>query len=237
MKFSSFERSLTVAAIALVLALAGACAQIPVGPPVAAPSLAVGDHWRYRVVDYLHRSAESQLDVEIVAISGGVADLRIVHTEDGKRSEWTDRIDAHGGLHAGMLGSAETRHFAPPAALLSFPLAQGKIWRQSVPTFRTDIDLPDEILIYGDVQGRAPVVVPAGDFDAVQVYRVLQFDDAEFWRTRTIRRDQVWYAPEVKGVVREIRYAEYFEHGDNDSTAVYTERRAFELTSFRPGRA
>ncbi|HKW80645.1 MAG TPA: hypothetical protein VJQ49_06530 [Casimicrobiaceae bacterium] len=237
MKVSSFQRSTAAAACAFVLALVAGCAQMPVGPPVAAPSLAVGDHWQYRVVDYLHRSAVSQLDVEIVAIADGVADLNIVHTEEGQRSAWTDRIDAQGGLHAGVLGSAAPRRFAPPAALLSFPLAQGRTWRQSVPTFRSDIDLPDEILIYGDVQGRAPVAVPAGEFDAVQIYRVLQFDDAEFWRTRTIRRDQVWYAPQVKGVVREIRYAEYFEHGDNDSTAVYTERRMFELTSFRPGRA
>ena len=129
------------------------------------------------------------------------------------------------------------QRFAPAAALVAFPLEQGKAWRQTVPTFRSDIELPDQILIYGDVQGRTPVAVPAGSFDAVQIYRVLQLDDAQPWRTRTIRRDRLWYAPEVKGPVREMREAQYVEHGDNDSTAVYTERTTTELVSFHPGRA
>lgn len=219
-----------------VLALLAGCVSAPVGTPVAPPRLAVGDHWQYRVVDYLRRGLVGELEAEVVALSDGVAAVRIVRTEDGRRSEWTDEVDAGGGLHAGILGSPPPRRFAPAAVMLAFPLAQGKTWRQSVRTFRTDLELPDEILIYGDVQGRASVSVPAGNFDAVQIYRVVQLDDAEFWRTRTIRRDQVWYAPEVKSVVREIRYAEYFEHGDNDSTAVYTERTTTELVSFRPGR-
>jgi hypothetical protein len=32
-----------------------------------------------------------------------------------------------------------------------------------------------------------------------------------------------------------MREAQYFEHGDIDSTAVYTERTITELLSFRPG--
>ena len=218
-------------------ALLAACAAGPVGPPVASPRLVVGDHWQYRVIDHMRRGLTADLEAEVVAVNGGVVAVRIVHTEDGKRSEWTDEVESGGSLRAGLLGGAGPRRFAPAAELFSFPLEQGKTWRQTVPTFRTDIDLPDAILIYGNVQGRTPVTVPAGSFDAVQIYRVLQLDDGSFWRTRTIRRDQVWYAPEVKGVVREAHDAQYFEHGDNDSTAVYTERTTTELVSFRPGRA
>lgn len=217
------------------LALLAACAAAPVGPPVAPPRFAVGDHWQYRVIDNMRRGTVSQIDAEVVALSGDIATLHVVKVDGGARSEWTDEIDAGGGLRAGMLGEAPARRFAPAAALLAFPLEQGKSWRQSVPTFRADIQLPDQILIYGDVQGRAAVAVPAGEFDAVQIYRVLQLDDASFWRTRTIRRDRLWYAAEVKGPVREMREAQYFEHGDIDATAVYTERTITELLSFRPG--
>jgi hypothetical protein len=219
------------------LALLAACATAPVGPPVASPRFAVGDHWQYRVIDNMRRGAVSQIDAEVVALAGDVATLRIVKLDGGMRSEWTDEIEGGGGLRAGMLDDSAPRRFTPAAALLAFPLEQGKTWRQVVPTFRRDIQLPDQILIYGDVQGRAPVTAPAGSFDAIQIYRVLQFDDASFWRTRTIRRDRVWYAPEVKGPVREMREAQYFEHGDIDATAVYTERTTTELVSFRPGRA
>ena len=222
---------LSFRALVLLTALVAACATAPVGPPVASPRFAVGDRWQYRVVDNMRRGALSQIDAEVIALAGGVATLHIVQLDDGRRSEWTDELDAAGGLHAGMLGGSTLRRFAPAAKLFEFPLEQGKVWRQTVPTLRADIDLRDEILIYGDVQGRAPVAVPAGNFDAVQIYRVVQLDDAQPWRTRTIRRDQVWYAPEVRGVVREVHDAEYFEHGDNDSTAVYTERTTTELVS------
>lgn len=219
------------------LVLLAACAAAPVGPPVASPRFLVGDHWQYRIIDHMRRGAVSQIDAEVVALAGDVATLHVVKVDGGTRSEWTDELEAGGGLRAGILGDASLRRFNPAAALLAFPLEQGKTWRQTVPTFRSDIQLPDQILIYGDVQGRMPVTAPAGSFDAVQIYRVVQLDDASFWRTRTIRRDQLWYAPEVKAVVRELHDAEYFEHGDNDSTAVYTERTTTELVSFHPGRA
>ena len=218
------------------LALLAACATAPVGPPVASPRFVIGDHWQYRLIDNMRRGAVSQIDAEVVALTGDVAMLRVVKVDGGVRSEWTDEIEGGGGLRSGMLDDS-SRRFTPAAALLAFPLEQGKTWRQVIPTFRRDIQLPDQILIYGDVQGRAPVTAPAGSFDAIQIYRVVQLDDASFWRTRTIRRDRLWYAPEVKGPVREMREAQYFEHGDIDATAVYTERTTTELVSFRPGRA
>ena len=228
-----FRRALVFSA---PLALLAACATTPVGPPVAPPRFIIGDHWQYRVIDNMRRGAVSQIDAEVVALAGEVATLRLVKLDGEMRSEWTEEIEGGGGLRAGMLDDSP-RRFTPAAALLAFPLEQGKTWRQVVPTFRADIQLPDQILIYGDVQGRAPVTAPAGSFDAIQIYRVIQFDDASFWRSRTIRRDRVWYAPEVKGPVREMREAQYFERGDNDTTAVYTERTITELVSFRPGRA
>ncbi|HEV7413142.1 MAG TPA: hypothetical protein VGP14_05750 [Casimicrobiaceae bacterium] len=219
------------------LALLAACATAPVGPPVAAPRFVVGDHWQYRVIDNMRRGAVSQVDAEIVALGGNVATLYVVRVDDGRRSEWTDELESDGSLRAGILGDREVRRFAPAASLLAFPLGQGKTWSQTIPTFRTDIQLADQILIYGDVRGRTAVSVPAGSFDAVQIYRVIQLDDRQPWRTRTTRRDQVWYAPEVKGVVREAREATYAEPGDSGATQVYTERTVTELVSFRPGRA
>jgi hypothetical protein len=219
-------------------ALLAACASAPVGPPVAAPRLIVGDHWQYRVIDNMRRGATSQLDAEVVGVASDVATLKFVRVgDDGRRFEWTDELDAGGGLRAGTLGDLGPRRFSPAASLFAFPLEQGKTWRQTVPTLRTDTGLRDAILVYGDVKGRAQVSVPAGNFDAVQIYRVLDLDDGQPWRTRTTRRDQVWYAPEVKGVVREAREATYAEPGDSGATQVYTERTITELVSFRPGRA
>jgi hypothetical protein len=184
----------------------------------------------------MRRGVVSQLDAEVVAVADGVATLRFVLVDGGARSQWTDELDAIGGLRAGMLNGPQVRRFTPAVQLLAFPLEQGQTWRQTVPTMRADIQLPDQILIYGNVQGRAAMEVPAGRFDAVQIYRVIQLDDGQPWRTRTTRRDQVWYAPEVKGVVREAREATYAEPSDSGAATVYTERTVTELVSFRPGR-
>jgi len=221
-------------ALAAGLALAG-CASAPAGPPVEAPRFAVGDHWQYRITDNLRRGALSQLDAEVVAVSGPAARVRLSFANDNGRTEWTDDIEGGGSLRAGTLWRERPRPFNPPVQLLAFPLDDGKSWRQIIDTIHPDTELRDQILIYGRVDGRKTATVPAGAFDAVYVYRIVQLDDQDFWRTRTTRRDAVWYAPEVKAPVREMRVAEYTELGGQDMATVTTESTVIELVSFRPG--
>jgi hypothetical protein len=218
----------------IALALA-ACATAPVGPPIAAPKLAVGDHWQYRVTDNLRRGAVSQLDAEVIAVSGPAARVRLAITDNDGRTEWVDEIEGGGSLRAGTLWRERPRPFSPPVQLLAFPLDDGKTWRQTIDTIHPDTELLDQILVYGKVDGRKTANVPAGAFDAVYVYRILQLDDRDFWRTRTTRRDAVWYAPEVKAPVREMRVAEYTELGGQDMATVTTESIVVELVSFHPG--
>ncbi len=213
------------------------CASAPVGPPVDAPRLAVGDRWQYQITDNLRRGALSQLDAEVIAVSGGSARIRLGLTDNTGRAEWIDELDGGGRLRIGSLWREPPRPFNPPAQLLAFPLDDGKTWRQSIDTMRADTQLKDQILIYGKIDGRKAISVPAGSFDAVYVYRIVQLDDEEFWRTRTTRRDAIWYAPEVKAPVREARAAEYTEKGGGpDMTTISTESTIIELVSFRPGK-
>ncbi len=206
----------------------------PIGVGVTAPQLAVGDHWQYRVTDNLRRGAVSQLDVEVIAVSGRSARIRLVAADANGGGEWIDEVDGEGGLRAGSLYREPSRPFNPPVQLLAFPLAKGKTWRQVVDTLRKDTGLKDQILIYGKVQGPDATTVPAGRFDAVYVYRILQLDDEEFWRSRTSRRDSIWYAPLAKAPVRELREASYTEK-DGRNPPVRTESTLLELVSFQPG--
>jgi hypothetical protein len=230
----AFPRAACALALSVMLGLCG-CASAPVGPPVQAPRLAVGDHWQYRVTDNLRRGRLSQLDAEVIAVSGPSARVRLAVTDNSGRAEWVDEIEG-GLLRAGTLWREAPRPFSPPVQLLAFPLDDGKTWRQSIDTFHPDTELKDQILVYGKVGGRKPTSVPAGVFDAVYVYRIVQLDDEEFWRTRTTRRDAVWYSPEVKAPVREARAAEYTEKGGGpDVSTVTTEDSVIELVSFKPG--
>jgi hypothetical protein len=232
----SLPLSRLIAALAALVLFACAARQ-PLVENVAPPRFVVGDRWEYRITDGLRRGATTRLDVQVVAINAGVATMRLVTFDSYGRSEQTEEIDADGGLRVGALRNDEVRRFSPSLKLFDFPIGQHNSWRQVVDTFRLDTQLNDDIRVYGEVQGRTPVTVPAGSYDAVAIYRIVQLDDEEFWRSRTTRRDSVSYAPEVKGVVREIRDAEYVElHGGPDSATIRTEYTTTELVSFTPGK-
>ena len=202
---------------------------------VAAPQLAAGDHWEYRVTDNLRRGAVSTLEVDVVSVTAGTARLRFERADASGRSEWFDEVDREGSLVSGALFREAPRPFAPPARLLAFPLQKGKTWRQTIDTLHKDTGIKDQILIYGKVGSPAAVSVPAGRFDTVYVYRTIQLDDNEFWRSRTSITDAVWYAPSVKAPVRIKREAKYNQR-DRSHPEVRTESTVLDLVAFQPGR-
>ena len=87
------------------------------------------------------------------------------------------------------------------------------------------------------VRGWETVTTPAGTFDALAMHVVMWLDDEEFWRFPTECNYTVWYAPAVRGVVREVKRAQYREKGgDFDSGAqIRTQNAVVELLSFTPG--
>ena len=223
----------TLAAIGVVACQSAT--SIPVSAPVGAPKLVVGDHWQYRITDNLRRGEVTLLDLEVVSIANGVATLREVYNGPYGRTELSEEIDANGWLVVGALKEELTRRFPTPIEMYDFPLEQGKIWRQTVNTTSPDTQLPAQILAYGTVQGMRPVTVPAGAFDAVYIYRIIQLDDDQFWRTRTERRDSVWFVAGAKGPARELRDAQYTLLSGGVGAVVRTENTTRELTSFKPG--
>jgi len=219
----------------LCIVLAGCVSVEPLVAVVSAPNYVVGDHWRYRVTNDLRRGEQSTLDVEVVAVSPAGAKL---HAQSSDGSVNDIDLSSPGEWRAGIFAAGGGTRFAPSLQAMAFPLEQGKVWRQVIPTSRADLGTRDEILVYGSVRGRAQVTTPAGAYDAVYIYRIVQMDDDQFWRTRTTRRDQVWYAPSAKAPVREIRDAEYREKTDAvDGATIRTEYTIAELISFTPGPA
>jgi hypothetical protein len=207
---------------------------VPSSPSVTAPKLAVGDQWLYKVTDDLRMGLVTMLVVDVVSINAGTATLRLTYSDQYGRSEATEEIDANGGMIVGALKNQETRRFQTPVKLYDFPLEQGRTWRQVVDTISPDTQLKAQILVYGAVQGQTVVTVPAGTFNATYIYRILQLDDEQFWRTRTTREDSVWFVPEMKTAVRELRNA-YFVQNGGPGNLVHTERTTRELISFQPG--
>jgi hypothetical protein len=206
----------------------------PSFPSVPAPQLAVGDQWLYKITDNLRMGAVTMLVVDVTSINAGTATLRLSYSDQFGRSEATELIDANGGMIEGALRNQETRRFQTPIKLYDFPLEQGKTWRQVVDTISPDTQLGAQILVFGTVQGQTVVTVPVGTFNATYIYRILQLDDEQFWRTRTTREDSVWFVPEMKTAVREMRNA-YYVQNSGRGNVVHTERTTRELISFQPG--
>src|SRR5271168_2469051 len=75
-------------------------ASAPAGGGVPALQLAVGDHWQYRVTDNLRRGAVSQLDAEVIEVTGRAARIRFSHVDASGRREWIDEVDGEGGLRS-----------------------------------------------------------------------------------------------------------------------------------------
>ncbi len=178
---------------------------IPASIPNDAPKLVVGDHWQYRITDNLRRGAVTILDSEVVSVVNGIASLRLVYDGPYGRSEGSEQINADGWLVAGALKQDFPRQFPTPIQLYDFPLQKGKTWRQVVDTISPETGLAAQILSFGIVQGLRPTTVPAGSFDAIYIYRIIQLDDAQFFRTRTERRDSVWFDAKAKGPVLELQ--------------------------------
>lgn len=230
-------RPAVASTLLLVGCLAGCqlAAPIPASTPNDAPKLVVGDHWQYRIIDNLRRGAVTMVDSEVVSVVNGIASLRVVHDGPYGRSEEKEQVNADGWLVAGALKPDFPRQFPTPIQLYGFPLTQGKTWRQVVYTTSPETGLPAQILSYGTVQGLRATTVPAGSFDAIYIYRIIQLDDDQFWRTRTERRDSVWLDARVKGPVRELRDASYIELSGGAMPVVRTENTTRELISFVPG--
>ena len=234
------RRFIAVAYCLAAAALLAGCAAFESpgsGPAAEAPTYRIGDRWTYRVQDGFRDPERWEETHVISAIGTGEISARMTQkgpTRDVARSElWS----APGLVKVGALFDNETRRFATPLERYRFPLAEGQRWSRFVNNFNESTGRSGQINHFVRVRGWESVTTPAGTFDAVVMHVVMWLDDEEFWRFATQCNYTVWYAPAVRGVVREERRAEYQEKGgdfDNGSK-IRTQNAVIELLSFTPG--
>jgi hypothetical protein len=225
--------------LAAAVALAG-CASFDSpgsGRAAEAPAYRVGDRWVYRGQDGFRLLTTGEETHTISAVGADGIGERITvkgPTLDLTRAEqWA----APGLVKVGALYENETRRFATPLDRYRFPLAAGAGWNQFVDNFDESTKTAGQINNYVRVGGWETVVTPAGTFDAIVMHVIMWLDDGTFWRWPTQCNYTVWYAPAVRGVVREVKLAQYLEKGgdmDNGST-IRTQNTVVELVSFTPG--
>ena len=203
-----------------VLLLSACAAPLPQTPPsgvsaqVPAPQIRVGDEWTYTVRDGFtglprpterHRVAEARGDQLIVAV-----------TRDGIAEEF-QIYDARWNWIKRPATNMQVFEYQPAYQALAFPLAAGANWHATSTATDPATGKRFPVRIDGTVLGWERVRVPAGEFDALKVRRVvfLMYHDPSV-RERSEIIEIEWYAPAVRQAVRRdtnSRYMSYL-HGE-----------------------
>ena len=235
------RRRLSIALGVAPLATLAGCAGVESkgsGRAAEAPAYRVGDRWLYRAQDGFNRLITTWDETHTISAvnADGITERVTLKgpTLDVARSElWA----APGQVRVGALYEWETRRFATPLDRYRFPLAAGATWSQYVNNVDETNKTSGQINYYLRAQSWETVATAAGTFDALQLHVVIWLDDEQFWRYPTECNYILWYAPEVRGVVREIKRASYQEKGgDRDGPArIPTQNTFIELVSFAPG--
>jgi len=87
--------------------------------------------------------------------------------------------------------------------------------------------------VLGKVTGWETVKVPAGEFRALKIERVMLLGDYDHYRSQTRLTEHEWYVPEIRGAVKLQSWEEFRETGD--SHYLQGERQVYELLSYQPG--
>ena len=240
----ALSRPMHVTFVAGMLAALAGCAGFSApgsGPAAAAPEYRVGDRWVYRADDGFRTKTVWDETHEVTAIGADGITVRITQKGPSIDVTRTELWSSPGEVRVGALYDNETRRFVTPLQRYDFPLADGKVWNQFVDNYNEATRANGNINRYVRVRGWDKVTTSAGTFDAVSMQVIMRLDDDEFWRYATECNYAVWYAPAVRGVVREDKDAQYREKDGSMAGGVggviRTQHAVLELISFTPGKS
>lgn len=188
-----------------LLALPSCATLPPVGADVPAPGLRAGDTWTYNEYDGYNGRLRGSFSYVVEEITGDR--MTVAETPGGATRQFTPAWNPS----SGTLPENRAVGFDPPFPRLRFPLHDGSRW--SGKTIATDVRTGAKfsVGVSARVLGRERIKTGAGDFDAVKIVYDVYPGDEQWWRTRTMLTEVVWYAPEVKAMVRYSDRSYYYD--------------------------
>lgn len=201
------------------------------GRAAAAPAPQPGQRWRYAEIDLYRNAQRDELDLHCTVSVPG--EIRIAGTRaNGQRREdevWRDAAHIVEDPSWGML-----QIFAQPVPVLPVPLRVGM--RQHMRTFWHTREDPDFPLWWDDslsAPGWQRIRVPAGEFLALRIERLIRFRHADIWRLGCERADTCWYVPELRRWAAREWTGEW-RMPDEKGTIVEEDRVRWELLEAQP---
>ena len=197
------KRSLILSALLLA---AGCAAPLPQTPPagmpaqIAAPEIRVGDDWKYSLHDGYTKLPRGTLEYRVSAVQGDTVTVQLQH--EGRES--TERYTRDWNWRERPMTNLQNFRYDPAYPALPFPLEAGKTWQSYVKATDPATGRVNRVRIDGTVLGWERVKVPAGEFDAIKVRRVVYAGNGEFFHGEENIAEYDWYAPKLGQIVKHV---------------------------------
>ena len=225
--------------LALLLTVAGCGAPLPQTPPagvaaqVSAPTAQPGHNWVYSLHDGYTKIPKGTLSYRVSAVNDDVVTVQVQH--DGRPS--TELYTRGWNWRERPLTNLQNFRYEPPYPALPFPLEAGKTWQSLVQATDPATGRAKRVRIDGAVLGWEQVKVPAGEFDALKVRRLVYAGSEDPMRSQEYISEVDWYAPKLGGIVKSMSSSRYFDRRigcDNspDCGWIKGDWNVFELVSY-----
>lgn len=203
------------------LAFAGCATPLPQTPPagmeaqVEAPRIQAGAQWTYRVRDGFTDLPRAAVSYRVTEVTGD----RVLVTASSERvKDDLQLYDRQWNWLTHPATNLQSFNYSPAYPAFAFPLAAGRTWKARLMATDPANGKRFPLTVEGTVLGWERVKVPAGEFDALKVRRVVFFDYYEpNVRGRSEIVETEWYAPALGQSVRRESMARYLSYMFGDS--------------------
>jgi hypothetical protein len=195
------------------LLLGAGCTTLPQTPPaglpaqVTAPDIRAGDDWKYSLHDGYTKLPRGALEYRVNSVRGDRISVQLL--QDGRES--TQIYTRDWNWRERPMTNLQNFRYEPAYAALPFPLEAGKSWQSYVKATDPATGQSHRVRIDGKVLGWERVKVPAGEFDAIVVRRIVYAGNADDFRSEEHISEFDWYAPKLGGIVKHESNSAYFD--------------------------
>ena len=226
----------------LILALlaAGCASPLPQTPPaglsaqLAAPEVRTGDSWVYAFHDGYTKIAKGNVTYRVSAVRDDTLTVDVDH--DGRTSR--ELYTRGWNWREKPMANLQNFRYQPAYPALPFPLEAGKSWQAYVEATDPATGQVNRVRIDGTVLGWERVKVPAGEFDALKVRRLVYAGNHDYFLTEEQIIEFDWYAPRIGHIVKHTSTSGHYDKrkgcdDGNDCQWTPNDWNVLELVSYR----
>lgn len=227
--------------ISMLLISAGCATPLLQSPPAGIPAsvtaqeVRVGDDWKYALHDGYTQLPKGAMEYRVSAVQDDTVTVAVSHDD----RESTEIYTRDWNWREKPMANLQNFRYSAPYPALPFPLEAGKTWRTFVQATDPVTGRVNRVRIDGKVLGWERVKVPAGEFDALKIRRIVYAGNFDYSRSEDDIIEFDWYAPQLGHVVKQESSSEYKDTTRSCPTPrcyiVKKDWNVMELVSYRRG--